>query len=354
MAISMREVAKLAGVSSATVSRVINGSNLVTEETAARIRRIIQDLNFVPNNSAIYLKHGKSQIYGAIIPDLTNPFFTELVKILEELLVENDRELLVANTDFHPSRLQRSIHRMLLRRVDGVAFLTSELESASLESLVQNRIPVVTTDHYRTAPGISDVLVDFHGGMAELIRHLKGLGHRQVGFIGGSEGLTTSRVRRESFLDAVVKAGMNSREGWIVGGDYKIGGGVAGMKAILSCETRPTAVVTANDLTAIGALRMARDKGLRVPDDISVTGCDDIEMADIVSPPLTTLRISRRKYAEMLFEALRAGEEDLTQPGKVLHLPMKMVVRQSTGPAPVQKRQSNSTVGSKAATRRSR
>jgi DNA-binding LacI/PurR family transcriptional regulator len=334
MAISMREVAKLAGVSSATVSRVINGSNLVTEETAVRIRRIIQDLNFVPNNSAIYLKHGKSQIYGVIIPDLTNPFFTELVKILEDLLVENDRELLIANTDFHPSRLQRSIHRMLLRRVDGVAFLSSEMEAASFESLVQNRIPVVTTDHYRTAPGMSDILVDFHAGMAELIRHLKQLGHRQIGFIGGTEGLTTSRVRREAFLDAVVKSGLMSREGWMVCGDFKIAGGVAGMKAIMSGEERPTAVVTANDLTAIGALRFAREQGIRVPGDISITGCDDIEMADIVYPPLTTLRISRRKYAELLFEALRTGEQDVTQPGQVLRLPMKMIVRQSTGPAP--------------------
>jgi LacI family transcriptional regulator len=341
MAISMREVAKLAGVSSATVSRVINGSSLVTEETAARIRQVIQDLNFVPNNSAIYLKNGKSQIYGAIIPDLTNPFFTELVKILEELLVENDRELLIANTDFHPSRIQRSIHRMLLRRVDGVAFLSSELESAPLESLVQNRIPVVTTDHYRTGPGMSDILVDFHGGMAEMIRHLKRLGHRQVGFIGGSEGLTTSRVRRESFLDAVVKSGLMSRKEWMVGGDYKIAGGVAGMKAILGCGERPTAIVTANDLTAIGALRMARDQGIRVPEDISIAGCDDIEMADIVYPPLTTLRISRRKYAELLFEALRTGERDVTQPGRVFRLPMKMIVRQSTGPAPPQKDRRN-------------
>jgi LacI family transcriptional regulator len=334
MAISMREVAKLAGVSSATVSRVINGSSLVTEETAIQVRRVIQNLNFIPNNSAIYLKQGKSHIYGAIIPDLTNPFFMELVKILEEVLVENEQELLVANTDFHLSRLQRSIHRMLLRRVDGVVFLSSELESASLESLVRNRIPVVTTDHYRTGPGISDILVDFPGGMAQIVRHLKELGHTQIGFIGGSEGLVTSRVRRESFLDAIVKNGLSSREEWIVTGNFKIVGGEAGMAAILSGRERPTAVATANDLTAIGALRAARDRGLRVPEDISVAGCDDIEMADIVYPPLTTLRISRKQYAEMLFDALRLGESDPTRPGQVYHLPMKMVVRQSTGPVP--------------------
>lgn len=334
MSISMREIAKIAGVSSATVSRVINGSSLVTPETTERIKKIIHDLNFVPNNSAIHLKHGKSQIYGIIIPDLTNPFFTETVKIFEELLVENEKELLVANTDFHLTRMQRSLRRMLLRRVDGVALLTSELEAAPLESLVQNRIPVVTTDHYRTGPGMSDIVVDFAGGMAQLIAHLKSLGHRNVGFIGGTEGLATSRVRRESFLDAMVKQGLSSREGWIVPGDFRIDGGSTAMARILAQDDIPTAVVTANDLTAIGALRTAHEKGLRIPEDISITGCDDIAMSDIVHPPLTTLRISRKEYAGLLFEALRAGTEDLNSKGMQYLLSTNLVVRKSTGPAP--------------------
>jgi LacI family transcriptional regulator len=334
MTISMREIAKIAGVSSATVSRVINGSNLVTDETAERIKKIIRDFNFVPNTSAIHLKNGKSQIYGIIIPDLTNPFFTETIKIFEELLVENEKELLVANTDFHLTRMQQSLRRMLLRRVDGVALLTSEVEAAPLESLVQNRIPVVTTDHYRTGPGVSDIVVDFAGGMAQLIAHLKSLGHRNVGLIGGSEGLATSRVRRESFLDAVVKQGLSSREGWIVPGDFKIDGGSAAMAQILAQGELPTAVVTANDLTAIGALRTAHEKGLRIPEDISITGCDDIAMSDIVHPPLTTLRISRKEYAQLLFEALRAGSEDLSRKGKQYVLSTSLLVRKSTGPAP--------------------
>lgn len=334
MSISMREIAKIAGVSSATVSRVINGSNLVTEETSERIRKIIQDTNFVPNKSAIQLKNGKSQIYGIIIPDLTNPFFTETVKIFEELLVENEKELLVTNTDFHPTRTQRSVRRMLLRRVDGVALLTSELEAAPLESLVQNRIPVVTTDHYRTARGMSDIVVDFRDGMAKIVAHLKSLGHRDLGFVGGTEGLVTSRVRRESFMDAVVKQGLSSREGWIVEGNFKIDGGSAAMGRILSQPLTPTAVVTANDLTAIGALRTVHEKGLRIPDDISITGCDDIAMSDIVYPPLTTLAISRKEYAHLLYEALSMGAEDLAGPGRQYKLQTKLVVRQSTGPAP--------------------
>jgi LacI family transcriptional regulator len=354
MPLNIRQIAKLAGVSNATISRVINGSDLVTPETTQRIQKIIQELNFVPNRSAAHFKHGKSQIYGIIVPDLTNPFFMEMVKNFEELLVENDLELLVANTDFHPSRVQRSIHRMLLRRVDGVAFLTSEHEAASLESLVQNRIPVVTTDHYRTALGISDIVVDFRNGMWQLIEHLRGLGHQYVGFIGGTEGLATSRTRRESFMDAVVKCGMSSQDGWIVAGDYKISGGASGLKAILEHKEIPTAIVTANDLTAIGALRMARQIGLRIPEDISITGCDDIEMADIVYPPLTTLRISRRQYAQMLFDALQVSAQDVTQIGKVFTLPMKLVVRESTGPAPKRVRKGSALISPDGATRRSR
>lgn len=334
MPVSIREIARLAGVSSATVSRVINGSSLVTGETTERIQKIVRELNFVPNNSAIHLKNGKSQIYGIIIPDLTNPFFTETIKIFEELLVENEKELLVANTDFHATRMQRSVRRMLLRRVDGVALLTSEVEAAPLESLVQNRIPVVTTDHYRTGPGISDIVIDFAGGMSQLVAHLKSLGHRSMGFIGGTGNLITSRVRRESFLDAVVKQGLSSRDGWIVEGDFKIDGGSAAMAKILEQPEIPTAVVCANDLTAIGALRMAHERGVRIPEDVSVTGCDDIAMADIVYPPLTTLRISRRDYAKVMFQALQGASLDLTQPGQRIILPTSLVVRQSTGPAP--------------------
>ena len=146
--------------------------------------------------------------------------------------------------------------------------------------------------------------------------------------------MATSRVRRESFLDAIVKQGLSSREGWIVPGDFKIEGGSAAMAQILARDETPTAVVTANDLTAIGALRAAREKGLRIPADISITGCDDIAMADIVYPPLTTLRISRKEYAQLLFEALRAGSEDLNRKGKQYMLSTSLVVRESTGPAP--------------------
>ena len=334
MAISVREIAKLAGVSSATVSRVLNDSHQVTDETKRRIQRIIDDLSFVPNNRAIHLKSGKSQIYGIIIPDLTNPFFTELVKIFEGMLVESERDLLVANTDFHSTRTQLSLRRMLLRRVDGVALLSSELDFSSLEDLVRNRIPVVTADRYRTDVGISDIVVDFAAGMKELMVHLHELGHRTVGFIGGSPGIVTTRIRREAFFDAMVRQGMSSREEWIVEGNYRIDGGSLAMEKILACGEYPTAVVTANDLTAIGAMRMAHAKGLEIPRDLSIAGCDDIEISDIVNPPLTTMCISRREYARMLMEALDTTSQNLGAQGRQYALPAKLVIRASTGPAP--------------------
>ena len=142
--------------------------------------------------------------------------------------------------------------------------------------------------------------------------------------------------------------------GWIVAGDYRISGGTAGMEAILDQDEVPTAVVTANDLTAIGALRKAHERGVRIPEDISVTGCDDIEMSDIVYPPLTTLRISRRQYAQMLFDALQMGAEELSKPGKVLSLPMQIVIRKSTGPAPKRAWRNRTANGAVVTTRTSR
>jgi LacI family transcriptional regulator len=170
--------------------------------------------------------------------------------------------------------------------------------------------------------------------MTQAMGHLKELGHRDVGFIGGTEGLAPSRDCRDAFLAAVVKLGLSSQECWIVDSDCRMSGGDKGMEAILSHKEIPTAIVAADDLTAIGALCKAHERGLRVPEDLSVASCDDLAISDIVYPALTTLRVSRRRYAEMLFEALRWGMEHSSELGKAFSLPMTLVIRQSTGPAP--------------------
>src|SRR5580698_10018555 len=165
----MRDIAKIAGVSSATVSRVINGSNLVRPKTAEHVRKVIEDAKFVPNGSASTLKYGKSSTYGLIIPDITNPFFPEFVRSFESILVAKNQDMLMATTDFHASRMQQTIHRMLVRQVDGVALLASEIETGPIETLIHNRVPLVTLDRRLVGRGLSDVSVHYVSGMNQAL-----------------------------------------------------------------------------------------------------------------------------------------------------------------------------------------
>src|SRR5271154_818931 len=171
----MRDIAKIAGVSSATVSRVINDSRLVRPATAEKVRKVIQELKFVPNGSATTLKYGRSSTYGLIIPDITNPFFPEFIRRFEEILVGRNQDMLMATTDHHASRMQQTIHRMMVRQVDGVALLASEIETEPIEALIHHRVPLVTMDRRLTGPGVSDVSINYASGMNQAVEHLKEL-----------------------------------------------------------------------------------------------------------------------------------------------------------------------------------
>lgn len=328
---NMRDIAKLAGVSSATVSNVINNSKAVRPETAARVRKVIEETRFVPNASATTLKYGRSRTYGLIIPDITNPFFPEFIRGFEAILVDNNQDMLMATTDFHFSKMQQTIRRMLVRQVDGVALLAAEIETEPIESLIHHRVPLVTMDRRVIGRGLSDVMVEYLSGMREAIKHLKQLGHKRIAYIGGSAGITISDHRVEAFKRVVAEAGLKVRQEQIVVGDYRISGGESGMEAVLRLKERPTAVLCTNDLTAIGALRVARKHGLDVPKDISLIGFDDIDLADIIHPPLTTVRLPRVELAKTFFTALEAFDKDPHMLGKQYAVATSLVVRQSTG-----------------------
>jgi len=335
----MRGIAKLAGVSSATVSRVINGSNLVRPETVERVRKVIDEVKFFPNNSATTLKYGRSGTYGLIIPDITNPFFPEFIKSFEGIVVGNDQEMLMATTDFHSGRMQQSIRRMLIRKVDGVALLASEIETESFEDLIQNRVPLVTMDRGHIGNGLSDVSINNKSGMDQALQHLKDLRHKKIAYIGGFAGLTISDHRVEAFMHALKRVGLVPRAEFIKVGNYRITGGMTAMTELLSLKDRPTAVLTANDLTAIGGMRAAMKMGFSIPNDLSIIGFDDIDLSDIVHPPLTTLRLSRHELAQVFFEALEHLKSSPHSKGKQYSVKTSLVVRESTGPAP--KRQRN-------------
>ena len=330
----MRTVAQRAGVSSATVSRVIHGSPAVKEETAAHVRRILKELNFIPNPIATTLKYGRSNTYGLIIPDLTNPFYPEFLLNFEEALVESDHELLLATTQSSESKLISSVRRMLMRRVDGVVVMASELDTRAIEPLLDRQIPIVTFDRGRAQPGSGDVAVDFEDGYRQAVQHLSELGHRRIGFIGGTVGIHTSAVRLDAFHKAMVGAGLTFDERLVRTGDYRVSGGDAAMASMLTEPRRPTAVVMANDLTAFGALRALHARGIQVPAQMSVVGFDGIQMGDAVYPPLTSVAISARDLAQGCLHALDHSKQHPTRRGLLLMAQCTLRVRSSTGRAP--------------------
>ncbi len=331
---NMRTVARLAGVSSATVSRVINGSPLVTEKTAERVRRVIAELNFIPNPLATSLKYGRSNTYGLIIPDLTNPFYPEFLLEFERALVEIDHEVLLATTESSPSQLTRSVRRMLTRRVDGVVLMASEFDTRSIEPLFERRIPIITVDRRRTVRGCGDIAIDFESGYKQAVLYLKNLGHRNIAFTGGNEGLRTSQVRLNAFRAALKHASLPFNPNLVRVGDYRLAGGDAAMQSLLAQPRRPTAVLTANDLTAMGAMRALYAAHVPVPGQMSVIGFDGIMMTEAIQPALTTISVSRQVMAQSCLKALDRVKANRSKPGPLIRIDCALVLRQSTGPSP--------------------
>jgi LacI family transcriptional regulator len=241
----------------------------------------------------------------------------------------------MATTDFHPTRIQQPVRRMLVRKVDGVALLASEIETESIESMIHNRVPLVTMDRRIVGPGLSDVIINNTSGMEEAVAYLKELRHTKIGYIGGSSMITISDHRANAFMRVMKKSGLVVNPDFMKMGNYRISGGEAAMTELLRMGDRPTAILTANDLTAIGALRALRQKGYSVPGDFSVIGFDDIELCDIIFPALTTLRLPRYEFAETFFRALENARKEPNAVGVKYPVSTSLVIRGSTGPAPL-------------------
>lgn len=329
----MRDIAKIAGVSSATVSRVINRSSNVRPETAEKVRLVIDEFKFIPNGSATTLKYGRSSTYGLIIPDITNPFFPEFIQSFEGILADTDHTMMMATTASQSPKMQETIHRMLVRQVEGIALLASEIETEPTEAMMRNRVPLVTMDRRLVGKGLSDVSVDSTSGMRGAVKHLHQLRHRKIGYIGGSVGPTISDHRLRSFVNAMEGLGLSVMPEFLRIGNYRISGGETAMSELLELHDRPTAIIAANDLTAIGALRVIHRKGLSVPGDFSIIGFDDIELSDIIHPPLTTLRLPRQELARRFVDALEAFAPDPHGSGKQYRVETSLVIRSSTGQA---------------------
>jgi DNA-binding LacI/PurR family transcriptional regulator len=300
----IREVAKRAKVSTATVSRTMNAATSVDPETAERVWKAIRELNYYPYLQARSLVSGRSRIFGLIVSDITNPFFPELVKGFEDVAVLNGYEVMVSSTNYDSARMALAVRRMLERKVEGVGIMTSELEPALINELVSREVPTVFLDVGEVHHLMSNIRLDYASGIHLAVDHLLGLGHSRIGFISGPLRLKSARVRRSAFLDYLTHAGILEDDELVTEGDHTVDGGLNAMARLLELPDPPTAILASNDLTAMGAMSAVRRHGWSVPKDVSVIGFDDIHFAEFFEPPLTTIRVSRRDLGETAFRAL--------------------------------------------------
>jgi DNA-binding LacI/PurR family transcriptional regulator len=333
----IRTVAALAKVSIATVSRTINGSPAVSERLSKRVWLAIEQLNYFPNTHARSLVSGRSRLFGIIVENITNPFFPELIQSFEEIAVAHGYEILVSSSNSDVRVLTTCVRRMLERKVEGVAVLTFGEEESVLDQLVDHDVPMVLAEFRLDNPKASTILLDYTTGIQAAVNHLKELGHRQIAFLAGPHTLHSAITRENDYRTAMQAAGLPINKKWVVECDHTLKGGVAGFGHLRALAARPTAILCSNDMTAIGVLRAAYLEGLRVPDDLSVIGLDDIDFAEFTLPPLTTIRLSRTDLARAAFEALRQQAEDPANPKKQREflVSTSLVVRGSTAAPPI-------------------
>ncbi len=333
----MTEIAKLAGVSTSTVSRVFHGSRLVNQETAQRVRAVLDASRYIPDSLARGLQSGMSNIYGLVITDITNPFFPEILKEFESIAIERNREIMLTNTDFHRNGMGDSVRRLLAWKVHGVAILTSDPDQRSMADLTAHSIPMVTLDRRIVGPGLSDVAVDNLPGMIQAVKYLTNIGHTKIGYIGGLSGEAISKHRCGEFIATLKNQGLIVRDEYIKEGDFRMTGGATAVQELLALSDPPTAILGANDMTAIGALHAAQRMGYRIGQDISIIGLDDIAFAEIIVPALTTLHLSRPRMARAFFDALDHFGEGVATEGQQYTITTRLVIRDSTGPVKAKK-----------------
>lgn len=322
-------VARLANVSIATVSRTINNIPSVNPKMAKRVWEAIRELNYFPNTQARALVSGRSRLLGLIVSEITNPFFPELIQVFEEVAVEHGYEILIGSTNYDPERMKRCIRRMVERNAEGVAVMTFGIEQPLLDQLADRKIPLVFVDQGPDRAGISLLHVDYHHGIRQGIQHLAALGHRDIAFITGPLRLHSAQSRLAAFKKALQECGIPIREKLIVEGDHTMEGGMTAAEQLLEQERVPTAIMCSNDMLAIGVLHKLSRSGLRVPDDISIVGFDDIRMVEMMIPSLTSVQMSRSELARAAVTALRAHVEN-TAPKREYKIDTRLVVREST------------------------
>jgi len=330
----IREIARRARVSTATVSRAINHVPTVDPQLSKRVWRVVDELGYYPNTQARALVSGRSRIFGLIVSEITNPFFPEIVQTFENLAVENNYEILLTSTVHDPKRMELSVRRMIERRVDGVAILTFGMEESLLEHLRFRKVPLVFVDVGPDSPHVVNIRIDYLSGIRQAVQHLAALRHTRIAFVTGPLQLKSAVARKSAFLQSMAEIGLPAN--LIVEGDHTLEGGMGALTKLVGLPSPPSAIVCSNDMTAIGVIREAFDHEIKIPADLSIIGFDDIRLAQFTTPPLTTVQMSQTELAKLAFRALmnEVGQVSANHRMSEYRLITNLILRRSTALAP--------------------
>ena len=328
---TINDVARLAGVSTTTVSHIINGTRYVSDDLKERVEKAIAELGYRPNSMARGLRRGESKTIGLIVPDNSNPFFAEILRSIENIGYSSGYSVILCNSD---SDIQKEIaytDLLFAKQVDGIVFITTTNSCEHLQQLTDGGIPIVVIDRDIPLKGTDVLLVDNFQGGYDATRYLIELGHRNIACITGPSRFTPSADRVNGYKKALTETGIEVNDDWIVAGDFQFLGGENGVEQLLSLSNRPTAIFACNDLMALGAMRSLRKAHLSVPKDISLIGFDDISLTSVVSPALTTVAQPIQKISELAFELLinRIQKKSDAFEEKRVVLPTQLIIRES-------------------------
>ena len=325
-----RDVAKKAGVSIATVSRVLNDSSHVSDRVRRKVLRTVKELNYQPNRTAQRLRAKRSYVIGLIISDIQNPFFTSVVRGIEDVANARGYSLVLCNSDEDPEKERVYIGILLAEAVAGVIITSTSESSRPVGDLLSHHIPVVAIDRKIKSRQIDSVLVGNADGAYDAVSHLLSLGHRCIGFIGLPLNYTPGKERYEGYQRALREHHLPISRSQVRFSNAKQDGGYESARDLLAKESCITALFVANNLMTLGALDAIRERGLKIPDDISIVGFDDMPWAMLLQPPLTAIAQPTydlgKQAAELLIERLQKTDKPVDH----LRLNTQLVIRGST------------------------
>jgi LacI family transcriptional regulator len=331
MGLTIHDVAEAAGVSTATVSNVLNKTGKVGRKTRQLVLSTVKRLGYIPNVHARHLASRDSRTLGIIVSDIENPFFPEVIKSFEDRARQLGYDAILSDTSYDPRRTQQAAERMIRHNVRGVAVMTSEISLRLIHELARRKIAVTFLDLAPARGYISNLRIDYVSGVEQIVQYLHKQGHRRIAFVAGKPKLKSNVARLQAYEKCMKKLGLEP--GPVLQGDLRFEGGLAAGLAIGKLSPRPTAVMAINDLTAVGVIKGLMKSGCRIPQDISVTGFDDTRLAEYSNPSITTVDVHRDKLGQIAADALHELSTSDNPHGKDYQISAELIVGDSSGPA---------------------